>query len=76
MFSFGWYPIGKEYPTTVTFQLEGTYGGTVVDITERNYPDTDAGRKMILECACGWGEAVTLFKFYLEYGVTYKQLMR
>ncbi len=25
----------------------------------------------LLSYACGWGEALTLLKFYLEYGITY-----
>jgi len=28
---------------------------------------------MILECACGWGEALALLKFYLEHNLTYTQ---
>ena len=26
---------------------------------------------MMLECAAGWGEALTLLKFYVEHGVVY-----
>lgn len=26
---------------------------------------------MALECAAGWGEAITLLKFYLEHGLIY-----
>ena len=70
-FAFEWYPVGKETPTVVDFRLEEKYGGTVVQVTENGYPDTQAGRDMILECACGWSEALTLLKFYLEHGVTY-----
>lgn len=70
-FVFQWYPVGKENPTTIEFKLEAKYNGTVVTVTESGYPDTPEGRNMILECACGWGEAVTLLKFYLEHGVIY-----
>jgi uncharacterized protein YndB with AHSA1/START domain len=72
-FAFQWYPVGQETPTTVTFSLTGQYGGTVVRLTEDGYPDTPDGRAMILECAAGWGEALTLLKFYLEHGLAYTQ---
>lgn len=69
LFSFQWYPVGRDTPTTVTFALESKHGGTVVTLTESGYADTAEARKMILECATGWGEALTLLKFYLEKGV-------
>ena len=71
LFVFEWYPVGKDNPTTVTFTLEAKRGGTVVAISETGYTDTPKAREMILECACGWGEAVTLLKFWLEHGVRY-----
>jgi len=71
LFAFEWYPVGKDNPTTVTFTLEAKHGGAVVAISETGYPDTPKAREMILECACGWGEAVTLLKFWLEHGVRY-----
>jgi uncharacterized protein YndB with AHSA1/START domain len=70
-FAFEWYPVGRENPTRVAFKLEPKYGGTIITLTEDGYLDTKEGRDMILECACGWGEALTLLKFYLEHGVTY-----
>lgn len=67
-FVFEW---GSERRTKITFLLEARHGGTVVTCTEEGYFDTDKDRAMILECASGWGEAVTLLKFYLEHGVVY-----
>jgi uncharacterized protein YndB with AHSA1/START domain len=67
-FAFEW---GTEMPTLVTFELTAQHGGTVVRLTESGYPDTPKGRDMILECASGWGEALTLLKFFLEHGITY-----
>ncbi|UCC81415.1 MAG: hypothetical protein JSW64_01160 [Candidatus Zixiibacteriota bacterium] len=64
-------PGGESYFTTVELALEGKHGGTVVTLTESGYPDTSEARAMILECACCWGEALTLLKFYLEHGVVY-----
>lgn len=73
LFEFEWYPVGREHPTTITFEMKSQEDGTVVSVTESGYPNTPDGRAMILECATGWGEAVTLLKFYLEHGVTYNQ---
>ena len=73
VFAFEWYPVGKENPTTVEFKLEARHGGTVVRLTESGYPDTPEGREMILECAAGWGEALTLLKFFVEKGTVYAQ---
>lgn len=73
IFAFQWYPVGKDNPTTITFALSAKYGGTVAELTESGYPDTEAGRAMILECASGWGEALTLLKFYIEHGIVYAQ---
>jgi len=67
-FSFKW---GIERPSVVTFELTGNYGGTVLKLTEEGYPNTSKGRANMLDCACGWGEAVTLLKFYLEHGIVY-----
>lgn len=73
LFAFEWYPVGRENPTTITFVMEPHPEGTVVTVTEEGYPDTKDARAMMMECATGWGEAITLLKFYLEHGVTYNQ---
>jgi len=69
LFSFHWGP--EQSATTVRFELSEKEGGTVVTLTEDGYRDTSDGRAMILECASGWGEALTLLKFYIEHGITY-----
>lgn len=68
-FVFQWGSEGKE--TTVSFSLTAEFGGTVVTLTERGYKDTPESRAMMLECASGWGEALTLLKFYIENGTVY-----
>jgi uncharacterized protein YndB with AHSA1/START domain len=73
LFVFEWYPVGKDHPTVITFEIKPQDDATVVAVTEDGYPNTPEARAMILECASGWGEAVTLLKFYLEHGVTYTQ---
>jgi uncharacterized protein YndB with AHSA1/START domain len=70
-FVFQWYPVGKDHPTKVKFDLKKENGGTTVRLTESGYPDKPESRNMMLECAAGWGEALTLLKFYLEHGVVY-----
>ena len=67
-FVFQW---GTKFPSTVGFELHAEYGGTTVRLTESGYPNTSEGRAAMLECASGWGEALTLLKFYLEHGVVY-----
>ena len=76
LFMFEWYPVGRETPTRVSFELQAAYDGTVVRLKEEGYPDTPEGRDMILECAAGWGEALALLKFYLESGTIYIQPKR
>lgn len=76
LFMFEWYPVGRETPTIVRFEIETGHGGTVVRLSEEGYPDTPEGRDMILECAAGWGEALTLLKFYIESGIVYTQPIR
>jgi uncharacterized protein YndB with AHSA1/START domain len=71
VFAFQWYPVDKDRPTTIEFKLSDKYGGTVIELTESGYLDTEKDRAMILECASGWGEALTLLKFYIERGVVY-----
>ena len=68
-FVFQW---GAKMPTRVTFDLTEEHGGTTIRLTETGYPNTTEGRAMALECAAGWGEALTLLKFYLEHGVVYR----
>ena len=46
-------------------------GGTILRLTEQGYTNDSNGRTMALECAAGWGEAMTLLKFYLEHGIIY-----
>jgi len=67
-FVFQW---GSNPATTITFNLTAESGGTVIRLTEDGYLDTPEGRRAILECASGWGEALTLLKFYIESGVVY-----
>ena len=78
-FAFQWTTAG--HPTTVDFRLEPRGDGTIVVLTENGYTEQDLAptgvvgsvdnRSPFAMCARGWGEALTLLKFYLEHGVTY-----
>lgn len=71
IFSFQWHPDGSHYATTVRFELEESPEGTIVQVTEHGFNNTKSGRRAFMGCATGWGEALTLLKFYTEYGLTY-----
>jgi uncharacterized protein YndB with AHSA1/START domain len=70
-FVFQWYPDGPSYPTTVELDFERVLEGTIVRLREHGYQDTPSGRRACLDCAAGWGEALTLLKFYVEHGIRY-----
>ena len=67
-FVFEW---GSSNPTRITMLLSEQSGGTVLCLTEEGYTNDSKGRAMALQCAAGWGEAITLLKFCLEHGITY-----
>lgn len=68
-FVFQWSPSGE--PTTVAFTLNPLGTGTFVHLVEQGYKQTTSSLQACLGCATGWGEALTLLKFYLEHGITY-----
>jgi uncharacterized protein YndB with AHSA1/START domain len=70
-FVFQWHPDGDSYATTVEVSFEAVPGGTIVRLKERGYQNTPSGRRAFANCASGWGEALTLLKFYVEHGLTY-----
>ena len=70
-FVFQWYPEDKSYATTIEVTFEAVEEGTVVRLREYGYHNTPAGIAATLECAAGWGEAITLLKYYVEHGHTY-----
>ncbi len=40
-------------------------------LREHGYHDTQSGRAAFADCATGWGEALTLLRFYVEHGLRY-----
>lgn len=67
-FVFQWRP-GVE-PTTVAFRLSVAGQGVRVDLVESGYTMHPKDLHALVDCAGGWGEALVLLKFYLEYGIT------
>lgn len=70
-FVFQWSPDNPSYTTTVEIDLEPVHDGTIVRLKESGYHHTASGRKAMLRCSAGWGEALTLWKFYVEHGLRY-----
>lgn len=70
-FAFQWSPDRPDYATTVEIDFETAAEGTIIRLKEAGYRDTPEGLEKMLDCAAGWGEALTLLKFYLEHGIRY-----
>jgi len=70
-FVFQWRPEDESYATTVEVDFTPTEEGTVVRLREYGYRDTLTSQRCQLDCAAGWGEALTLLKFYVEHGHRY-----
>lgn len=73
LFVFQWG--SEERATTIRTEFAKIENGTVVTLTEAGYQDTPDGLAMILECASGWGEAITLLKFHIEHGINYSSAL-
>lgn len=70
-FIFQWHPDTPDYATTVEVNITSAEDGTIVRLREYGFADSESGLAAMLNCATGWGEALTLLKFYLEYGAHY-----
>ncbi|MGC9780011.1 MAG: SRPBCC domain-containing protein [Candidatus Heimdallarchaeota archaeon] len=67
-FVFKWW---EDHYTIVEMDFIEVKEGTVVSVKEHGYQDSTEGHVRCLECATGWGEALTLLKFYVEHGLRY-----
>ena len=67
-FVFKWW---EDHYTTIEMDFEETKEGTIVTVKEYGYQYNEEGHRRCLECATGWGEALTLLKFYVEHGIRY-----
>ena len=70
-FVFRWKVDNGSNKTTVEINFEPVHEGAVVRLIEYGYEDTPTGMKDLLNCVSGWGEVLTMMKFYLEHGVTF-----
>ncbi len=70
-FVFQWSPDTPTYVTTIEVNFEPDTKGTIVRLREYGYRNTPSGRAAMLECAAGWGEALTLLKYYVEHKIVY-----
>jgi len=70
-FVFQWHPDSQAYATTVEIDFEPTPDGTIIRLRESGFHDTPDGLRAMLDCSAGWGEALTLWKYYVEHGIRY-----
>ena len=68
---FQWRPDSPDYYTTIELDFQPVEEGTIVRLREYGYHDTPSGRAALMECATGWGEALTLAKFFVEHNLRY-----
>jgi uncharacterized protein YndB with AHSA1/START domain len=69
---FQWTP--GDSTTTIAFTLNPLGPGTVVAVKEWGHTFSEKDLEALVECAAGWGEALTLLKMYLEHGITYGEV--
>jgi len=68
-FVFQW----GQPPSTIEFEFTPKDGGTYMTVLEYGYDESDDKSKAnMMECASGWGQALTMAKFYVEYGAVAK----
>jgi len=65
-FVYQWGIEKPETTTTVELTFEERDGGTIVEVRERGFADI----KNALGNSAGWGEALTLMKFWVEHGIS------
>ncbi len=70
-FVFSWSNGSGPEPSIVTMTFTPQEDGTKVELVDSGYPDSPAGRRALMDCACGWGEALTLAKVFVEHGIIY-----
>lgn len=70
-FVFQWSPDHPGYRTTVELTLTSREDGTLISLREDGFEDSPSGRKAEIDCALGWGEALTFLKIFVEQGLGY-----
>ena len=70
-FAFRWHGEARGYESTIEVDFEDWAGAAVVRLREHGYSDTPEGRWDLVDCAVGWGGALSLLKFSVEHGRRY-----
>ena len=70
-FVFAEHPDAEGPPTAVEITFTAAPEGPVVRLSETGFQNTERGRRALAAQAGGWGEALTLLKFYVEHGLRY-----
>ncbi|MFN2250479.1 MAG: SRPBCC domain-containing protein [Anaerolineae bacterium] len=70
-FAFVW---GETQPSTVEISIEPAGAGSVVRVRQHGYEDSAEGRDLLVSCSAGWGQAMTMLKYFLEHGIIYETL--
>ncbi|MBZ9803459.1 SRPBCC family protein [Mesorhizobium sp. ES1-6] len=68
-FAFTWHPGSTE--TLVSFTFEQFGNGCMLIVKETGYSGAERDIATALSVASGWGEALTLFKFFVEHNLLY-----
>lgn len=68
-FVFEWWDDDPAEATTVEMTFEAARGGTIVSVREHGFADTPRGRRSLAQNAAGWGQALTLARFWVEHGL-------
>ena len=68
-FAFRWPVDSGGYMTTVNIDIEDHAEGTIVRLVEGAYEDGEVGIQDMLNRASDWAHALTLMKFWVEYGI-------
>lgn len=69
LFSFSWHP--GDFETAVIFEFQPHHEGCFLSVLEKGYRFVSNDMKLALQVAAGWGEALTLFKFFVEHDLVY-----
>lgn len=62
-----------DYKTTVTMTFREANGGTLVEIAEEGWRDTDAARRGSYGNCQGWSQMLCCLKAYVEHGINLRE---
>lgn len=68
-FAFTWHPGMME--TLVSFTFEKLGDGCMLTVKETGYSNEEKDVSIAISVASGWGEALTLLKFFVEHHLIY-----